>query len=321
MSDFAKISKERYFYYLENGIPYQGEVEGLGFAINTITTTSYSANKTNTAFFHKIDFINICVTDSSMMAPFNFNAGNYSKKEPGGWIQKGEYIFYDREVTSQTDAEKKHGRNAKYLPEGHKVIAQNQKGETEEYSLYNANKGTVKDRDGNIVDNTKQIRTQQFIIFGTCDTCINAGTLDHNLFWSTYIGPWNPKDYLGNDSYGYAPKKWSEYPAIRHDKEYDQLGVSGISGALFATEVMGADFRIVKGEVMVAILSPDPVDKLQAPAVAVFFTVILGFKSIIWVGEQTVDSIKKMKISAEEFWRNANNAIERAVNPLNYYPY
>jgi len=51
MSGLAKIKKERYFYYLEKGIPYEGEVEGLGYAITTVQTTAYPANKSGTAFF------------------------------------------------------------------------------------------------------------------------------------------------------------------------------------------------------------------------------------------------------------------------------
>ena len=93
----------------------------------------------------------------------------------------------------------------KYLQEGFKI---------EDYTLYKANKGMVKDKEGNIVDNSKQIKVGQYIIFGTCDDCINAGTFYHNIFWSTYIGPWNPVTYKNKESYDFSPKKLSEYPAI-----------------------------------------------------------------------------------------------------------
>jgi len=59
------------------------------------------------------------------------------------------------------------------------------------------------------------------------------------------IGPNNPKDYRGRDSYQYQPT-WSptEMAAYRHDLWYDALGASGVGGA-FSPRTKGADLHLI----------------------------------------------------------------------------
>lgn len=324
MSDGKKISKERYLYYHQIGVPYEGEVEGLGHAFTKPVVNFYPANKSGTERFYNASFLNMCVVDSVIVDNTNHNKSNYAKnKEAGGWVQRGDHIFYDRAIFSQEDVKDKYGKKAKFLPEGTKI---------ESYTLYNVNKGTVKDKDGNVVDNSERIYSGQYIIFGTCDSCLNAGTLYENWFFnSSFIGPNNPKVYLNNTgdpfknwSYDFNPKRLSEYPAIRHDIEYDMLKLAGIKDALFATEAIGADMRLVIGETFVFFVSNDPVGKLSAAAVAVGFSHVVRLKAVIWLGEKAIEVTKnavvKTKNAAFDFYINANSAIERAVNPFYHFP-
>jgi hypothetical protein len=82
------------------------------------------------------------------------------------------------------------------------------------------------------MDNSQIIYGSNFTIFGTSDNSVNAETL-HSNWIGSYIGPNNPKDYSGDDSYQYKPV-WSptEMAAFNHDLGYDALGARGIGGAL-----------------------------------------------------------------------------------------
>ena len=324
MSDGGKISKDQYLYYFQIGVPYEGEVEGLGHAFTKNVATSYAANKSGTAHFYNVNCLNICVIDTAIVANTNLSNNQYSKdKEEGGWIQRGDHIFYDREISSQAGAEKTYGKKAKYLPEGSKI---------EGYTLHNENKGTVKDKEGIVVDNSTRIHAGQYIIFGTCDTCLNAGTLYKNWFFkSCFIGPNNPKVYADDStnpwSYDFAPKRWSEYPAIIHDKMYDKLELAGPIDALFATKAIGADIGLVVGETIVFVASPNLKEKLTAATVAVGYSLIVQLKVRIWVVEKTIDAAKATmdaakatKDAALDFYIKANAALESAVFfPLKFY--
>ncbi|MBT2620160.1 hypothetical protein [Chryseobacterium sp. ISL-6] len=57
----------------------------------------------------------------------------------------------------------------------------------------------------------------------------------------------------GKASYEYVLNFLSEYPAIGHDRRYDNLGTAGASGLLTDTRAIGADYNFVKEELSIAI--------------------------------------------------------------------
>jgi len=81
----------------------------------------------------------------------------------------------------------------------------------------------------------------------------------------TYPGGNNPRTYSGKYTYSYVPGRLSEYPAIGHDRRYDNLGTAGAKGLLTDTRAIGADWRFVGEELGIA-LNPfnDPITRMQA---------------------------------------------------------
>lgn len=69
----------------------------------------------------------------------------------------------------------------------------------------------------------------------------------------TYPGGNNPLTYGGDYSYEYKPSLLSEYPAIGHDRRYDNLGVEGASGLFFDTRAIGADWKFVGEELKISL--------------------------------------------------------------------
>lgn len=98
-----------------------------------------------------------------------------------------------------------------------------------------------------------------------CPDCLDPSTIGQNLLGLTYPGGDNPKTYAGDYSYSYVPTRLSEYPAIGHDRRYDNLGTLGVKGLLTDTRAIGADWRFVREELFIA-SSPyaDPISRLQA---------------------------------------------------------
>lgn len=86
-----------------------------------------------------------------------------------------------------------------------------------------------------------------------CPECLNPSTTNQNIFGLTYPGGENPKSYNGEYNYSYIPNSLAEYPAIGHDRRYDNLRTSGLSGLLTDTKAIGADWRFVSEELSIAI--------------------------------------------------------------------
>ncbi len=87
---------------------------------------------------------------------------------------------------------------------------------------------------------------------GECPNCLNPSTTGHNLFYLTYPGGDNPKSYNGQYNYSYVPTNLSEYPAIGHDRRYDNLKITGALGLFTDTRAIGADWRFVTEELSIA---------------------------------------------------------------------
>jgi len=101
--------------------------------------------------------------------------------------------------------------------------------------------------------------------FYPCPNCLDPSTLGQNFLWLSYPGGNNPRTYSGDDSYSYVPSRLSEYPAIGHDRRYNNLGIAGPKGLFTDTRAIGADWRFVWEELSIA-SNPfvDPISRMQA---------------------------------------------------------
>lgn len=98
-----------------------------------------------------------------------------------------------------------------------------------------------------------------------CANCTDPSTIGQNLLGLTYPGGTNPRTFADDYSYSYVPKRLSEYPAIGHDRRYDNLGTAGAKGLLTDTRAIGADWRFVGEEFSIASNQfVDPVSRMQA---------------------------------------------------------
>jgi len=118
---------------------------------------------------------------------------------------------------------------------------------------------------------------------------------------STYAGSENPLTYSGNYTYSYIPTMLTDYPAIGHDRRYDNLGISGKSGLFLDTRSIGADWKFVSEELSFA-FNPyfDPTTRINAGALGVG----LGF----FVLPKTIYQLSKPDGYVEMmYWFNASN--------------
>lgn len=135
------------------------------------------------------------------------------------------------------------------MPDGSTLTTYDKDGNvSSKYTFTNDSKenkyGTVTDINGDKLDNSKIAYGGNYTIFGTSDNSCNAETL-HKNWAGSYIGPNNPKDYSGKESYQYKPT-WSptEMAAYTHDLEYDAIGAKGIGGAL-SPSTKSADMQLI----------------------------------------------------------------------------
>jgi hypothetical protein len=61
-----KISENEYTWLCEQGIPYEGEVEGLGQAYTGISTSVYPANESGSVRFFRTSTVNVCVVTDTV---------------------------------------------------------------------------------------------------------------------------------------------------------------------------------------------------------------------------------------------------------------
>jgi RHS repeat-associated protein len=87
-----------------------------------------------------------------------------------------------------------------------------------------------------------------------CPECLDPSTVGKNLFGLSYPGGNNPLTYKQEYTYSYVPTNLSEYPAIGHDRRYDNLKIEGLSGLVSDTRAIGADIKFVKEELGIAFM-------------------------------------------------------------------
>jgi|GEM_PF-2940082 len=307
------ISRDEYFARIDNGIPYEGVVDGMGYALQEIEVTPYrSAESDRSPIFFDVSFINVGVASHIPARKISPVAANPSSPR-GGWVQRNNEIFYDREVTSQAEADDKYGRNkVKYLQSG--------QGTNGKYRLSKENNGTVYDRDGNRLDNTETIYEDGFVIYATCDHCLDPATIRRNLFGLSYPGPNNPKDYENVDTYEYIPRCPTEYPAIGHDKRYENLKIKGASGLLLNVQSLGADYQFVAEELIIGYTHWNPVVRFKARAMAFGLGLMALPKTIKFI---FIDNLHTPIIKIPEIIKENYNISNVGVdnNPCKNEPY
>ena len=227
------------------------------------------------------------------ISPYAYCAGNpVNLIDPDGkdWVYRvvdgNTEVYYDRDVKSQDDVINKYGKDAgvTHMSDGSTLTTYDKDGnETSKYTFTNDNKenkyGTVADANGDKLDNTQIKYGSNFAIFGTSDNSTNGETLHKNMFGSSYIGPDNPKDYNGKDSYQYKPT-WSptEMAAYTHDLEYDALGAKGIGGAL-SPSTKCADMQLIYNcQQVLKNPNSSPNEKSRAKKIIAGFSTINFFK-------------------------------------------
>ena len=87
---------------------------------------------------------------------------------------------------------------------------------------------------------------------GSCNKCVKPSTLGGNLLGSDYTGGDNVKDFNGDYIYHHTPSQKTDYPAIGHDRRYDNLKTEGLIGLATDTRAIGADIRFVFEEFAIA---------------------------------------------------------------------
>jgi RHS repeat-associated protein len=207
-------------------------------------------------------------------------------------VDEVDEYYYDRDVRSQDDITSKYGKDSgiSYVASGTTVSLGNLDfqfwNDASEHNEY----GVVSDANGNPLPDNSIIYGDNYTIFGTTDNSVNAETLHKNLFPSartSYIGPNNPKDYNGNDSYQYLPRNLSEYPAYYHDKDYDKLGAKGALDAFTNIVTYQADRNLANRSLYYMLHNSSNIDRVRAGAVYLLFNQIANVKSPIYKARQS----------------------------------
>jgi RHS repeat-associated protein len=116
---------------------------------------------------------------------------------------------------------------------------------------------------------------------GTCPYCLNPNTIGQNIAGLSYPGGDNPRSYNGQYNYSYVPSNLAEYPAIGHDRRYDNLGTAGLKGLFTDTRAIGADWKFVKEEFDIAATKGiNPIDRVSAFGLGFGLGFLASFKTI-----------------------------------------
>jgi RHS repeat-associated protein len=117
---------------------------------------------------------------------------------------------------------------------------------------------------------------------------LDPSTVGNNLLGLTYPGGNNPRTYSGKYSYAYIPSNLSEYPAIGHDRRYDNLGTAGFKGLISDTRAIGADWTFVGQELSIAGMKYlNPIDRIDAVILGVGLGLMAVPKTLLQISKPT----------------------------------
>ena len=155
------IPKSLYFHLLDIGIPYEGPVIGLGYALREVKVTSSTIG--SETFKHLLS-INVCVPDATRVEKQTLEP---TPVERGFWIRRGKDVFFDRDFTNYDSVTKKYGSNSDVLMANSKVG---------DYTLNRGGSGSITDlRTGKEIPNDVTFMADGYIVYATCDHCVNVG--------------------------------------------------------------------------------------------------------------------------------------------------
>ena len=135
-------------------------------------------------------------------------------------------------------------------------------------------------------------------------TQLDPSTINQNIPLiggrSTYAGGNNPMTYSGKYTYSYVPTMVTDYPAIGHDRRYDNLGISGVNGLLFDTRAIGADLKFVHEQLIIMNLPFDPATRINAGLLGIGLGSVAIFKTVYQLS-------KPQGFSEMNMWYNVSN--------------
>uniref|UniRef100_UPI003341BE11 DUF6443 domain-containing protein n=1 Tax=Dysgonomonas capnocytophagoides TaxID=45254 RepID=UPI003341BE11 len=209
-------------------------------------------------------------------------------------------VYYDRSVTSQKEVDAKYGadKGMLHMGTGSTVTISNKSGEMiAQYTFTNDSQenkyGSVVDMNGNTLDNTQITSGSNYHIFGTSDKSVNAETLHRNYFNSNYIGPHNPTDYDGNDSYQFMPQSQADWAAYFHDLGYDLRGARGKKDAFFNFKIYPEDKILIDRAYYSILFNSSNSDRLRSLGIVAFFNTISLYKAPLYRIDAINNTLKK----------------------------
>jgi len=134
---------------------------------------------------------------------------------------------------------------------------------------------------------------------------LDPRTIKRNIRGMTYPGGDNPRTYRGSYDYTYAPSNIEEYPAIGHDRRYDNLKIEGLSGLLKDPRAIGADWKFVKEELGIA-LTPGftPGTRFRAGVMGLFLGAAATPKTLLKLAQPGGFAEVQMWYSISNDWVN-----------------
>jgi RHS repeat-associated protein len=144
-----------------------------------------------------------------------------------------------------------------------------------------------------------------------------------------YVGPKNPKDANGNDTYNNLPINSLDAAGYKHDKAYDKHIAVGATDAIMNLNVIDIDKQLVKDALEVVGMyvsgKTDPVNNMPvsyetaktAIAVAKIFTAIVVEKSIRIGAKDAAESFKKTIDDVIQKTEDGLNSVQNSTPPTN----
>ena len=219
--------------------------------------------------------------DYSGTSPFANCAGNpirYIDPTGNDWIAAfynnyDFFYYYDSEIHSQEDVYNKYGDNTDILYQGDNL-----------HLIYSDNKSEI---DLKLLPNGFYLKDDKVLAdeydSGTGlhignDRFTNKRTINSNWYGS-YLGPSNPKKYLGvdKDSYAVPPINDLDYAAYKHDKAYDNENVRGFNGVI-NSKTKNADLELAKDAFIAAKHASKFSQTFWGYLTGIVFSLIQGWK-------------------------------------------